>query len=412
VKLKTKIVIDKLVGQPIVYLLNFIARLLGKLLGIDHSLTGPIKEIAVCKFLGLGSIIQTTPLLQTLRANFPDAKITFVTTKGNQAIFDYIKEVDCVYCISDKNIFSLIGSTVSILFKFWRKRPDVYIDLEIYSNFSSAFTTLSLAKDRLGYFKNDKNYRKGIYTHLQYYNTLAPISQSYLQFARLLKVKTIIDALKLSLDTNASKLSFDLQTPHIIVNPNASDLRLERRWDMNNFVQLIDEIIKYSPNIKIVLIGSANESIYVNTLYEKIIDKKNCINTSGQLSLAELLGLIQNAKLMITNDTGPMHMAFAIGTPTISLFGPCSPQQYGSQSLGIKNNVSFYKKLYCSPCVHDFIVPPCKGDNQCMKKIMVNEVFLQVKKIIDSNFIIAAETILDNSIDYIGLDEKPLGLIS
>jgi ADP-heptose:LPS heptosyltransferase len=125
-----------------------------------------------------------------------------------------------------------------------------------------------------------------------------------------------------------------------------------------------------------------------------------------------LLDLIKNVKLMITNDTGPMHMAFAIGTPTVSLFGPCSPQQYGSQSLGIKNNASFYKKLYCSPCVHDFIVPPCKGDNQCMKKIMVNEVFLQVKKIIDSNFIIAAEIIPDNSIDYIGLDENPLGLIS
>jgi hypothetical protein len=54
----------------------------------------------------------------------------------------------------------------------------------------------------------------------------------------------------------------------------------------------------------------------------------------------------------------------------VALFGPCSPQQYGVNPSGIV----IYKNIYCSPCVHDFIIPPCKGDNQCMKLISVAEV--------------------------------------
>jgi ADP-heptose:LPS heptosyltransferase len=87
--------------------------------------------------------------------------------------------------------------------------------------------------------------------------------------------------------------------------------------------------------------------------------------------LNELFALIQNAELVISNDTGPMHISFALARPTISLFGPASPSQYGQNP----NAFGIYKNIYCSPCVHDFLSPPCKGDNQCMKQITVEEVF-------------------------------------
>lgn len=91
---------------------------------------------------------------------------------------------------------------------------------------------------------------------------------------------------------------------------------------------------------------------------------------AGKISLPELFAAIHEAKLVITNDSGPMHIAYAMQKPVVALFGPCSPQQYGINP----NGIVIYKNIYCSPCVHDFIIPPCKGDNQCMKLITVSEV--------------------------------------
>ena len=104
-KTSQKIIIDKLIGTPLVYLINASARFLGFILGIDHSLDKPFKTIVVSKYVGLGSIIQATPLLQTLRKNFPDSHIIFVTSASNKVLLDHIPEVNEVLTISDKTFF-------------------------------------------------------------------------------------------------------------------------------------------------------------------------------------------------------------------------------------------------------------------------------------------------------------------
>ncbi|MCE9539309.1 MAG: glycosyltransferase family 9 protein [Bacteroidetes bacterium] len=407
---KTKILIDRTIGLPLVYTLNVLARVLGFLLRIDHSLNKPIKTIAVCKFVGLGSIIQATPLLQTLRKNYPDASIIFISNESNRALLNHITEIDTVFTISDKGISALLKTTASLLFKLWKQKPDVYIDLEIYSNYSSVIATMSLSKNRIGFFKNDKTYRKGIYTHMLYFNVKSPISQTYLQFARLLGCKNIVSELSINtknIDDNTSriidqKLNTTLQK-YIVVNPNASDLRLERRWDLENFATLIHKMCVEFPEYKIILIGAGNETEYVGRLSSQLKAKKNVLDSSGKLSIKELLILTTNASLMITNDTGPMHIAFALKVKTVALFGPCSPQQYG----GIENTITIYKNTYCSPCVHEFITPPCKGDNQCMKKIKVEEVLNSVRSQLNSTSSVVNQ---QSDIDYTSGD-SPLGVV-
>jgi ADP-heptose:LPS heptosyltransferase len=385
-KLKSKILIDRVIGLPLVYGLNILARFLGFILKPDHSLDKPVRTIAVCKFVGLGSIIQATPLLQTLRKKYPDSIIIFISNESNRGILNHIVGVDKVFTISDKGIGRLLLTSTSLIFNLWKQRPDIYIDLEIYSNYSSVIATMSLAKNRMGFFKNDKMYRKGMYTHMMFFNMKSPISQTYLQFSRLLGCENIVSELLLSTDNIDSqtvqninqKLNTTLHK-YIVVNPNASDLRLERRWHSENYVLLINKICKEFPDYKIILIGAANEAEYVNRLSSELISEKNVLDSSGKLNIAELLILIANANLVITNDTGPMHIAFALKVKTIALFGPCSPQQYGDN----ENVVAIYKNAYCSPCVHEFIIPPCKGDNQCMKKIMVEEVLNSVMSQLD-----------------------------
>ncbi len=114
----------------------------------------------------------------------------------------------------------------------------------------------------------------------------------------------------------------------------------------------------------------------------KLSSNDNIVNCCGETSIDELVALIQHAELMITNDTGPMHIAFSVKTPTVALFGPCLPSQYGI----FEHANILYHQVYCSPCVHEFTFPPCKGNNQCMKNINLGEVFKAIEKSLSGEF--------------------------
>lgn len=370
-----------MIGTPLAYLVNATARILGFMLRIDHSLDREFKTIVVCKYAGLGSIIQSTPLIQTLRKNFPGSRLVFVSTKANGTLLKHIPEIDEMLLVSDKSLWQVAISSLQLLKQLWLLKPDLYIDLEFYSNYSGIIATLSKATNRLGFYNDDKHYRKGIYNYLVHFDANIPISETYLQFALLVNSEHIVKELKLSLPEDIDegpvlkKLGIEKQK-YIVINPNASDLRLERRWPKEYFAEIIRSLLKDYPEYKIVLIGNRVESEYVKELLNLIAPHPSLTDSSGKLDLPELILLINGASLMLTNDTGPMHMAYALNIKTISLFGPCSPQQYGQYT----NGVTFYKQVHCSPCVHIHLVPPCHGNNICMKNIFVNEVILALSE--------------------------------
>jgi lipopolysaccharide heptosyltransferase II len=384
-----QIKIDEWLIKPIISILNILVKGLGKILRIDHSLKNKeFKTIAVCKYKGMGSIIQATPLLKSLRKKYPNAKIIFITTSGNISILKKIDYIDDVITINDSSFLKLITSSISFIIKLLKQRIEVYIDLEVYSNFSSLITILSLSKNRLGFYLQSKHYRLGNYTHMMYHNTQSPIMETYLQFARLLDCETISPELTMlksdikSITIDSNRISLET-TDYIVINPNASDLRLERRWGKSRYNSLINNILKKYADIKIMIIGGNKEQDYVKKVL-KNIDNERLINIAGKTNLDELIAVIKNAKFIITNDSGPMHIAFACKTPTISLFGPCSPSQYGKHN----SNIAIYANAYCSPCIHDFVNPPCNGNNICMKLISVDSVMDTVTGIMEkSDFI-------------------------
>jgi ADP-heptose:LPS heptosyltransferase len=194
----------------------------------------------------------------------------------------------------------------------------------------------------------------------------------------------------------------------IVINPNASDLRIERRWPKENFGSLAKKLRLTYPQKTILLIGAANEKDWVNEIHQKLDNEtgKKVFNVAGLFSLGELFAVIDSAEVIITNDTGPMHISFSLGRPTISLFGPASPSQYGQNPSAF----GVYKNIYCSPCVHDFLTPPCKGDNQCMKQITVEEVFDLCNKVFSHSQ--KEDNIQTSSMGYLKNDEKTsLGIV-
>jgi ADP-heptose:LPS heptosyltransferase len=414
-KTKKKVILDEWFGKGAVVLLNIAARILGKILRIDHSIKPP-KRIVVCKFLGMGSIIQATPLLQSLRQSFPQAEIIFVTSAANERLLQSMPAVDKVITIDDKGAGKIISSTISVIRKFWKHRPDLYIDLETYSYYSTALATLSCATNRFGFYRIERNIRMGVHTHMMFFNARAPIAQSYLQMGRLAGAEIIVEKLyrfQVGIEVRNRMVEKLLSLPayesanYVVINPNASDLRIERRWPADKFISLITVLRKKYPEKNFILIGAANESEYVKSIHGKLDSdtKQRVFNTAGLFTLGELFALIEGCELTITNDTGPMHISFSFERPTIALFGPATPAQYGQHPFAY----GIYKNIYCSPCVHDFLTPPCHGDNQCMKKITVEEV-LNLCEEIFSGKNLRGETII-SKMDYEKINKATLGIL-
>lgn len=381
--LRSKINIDRILGLPVVLFLNCLYLLFRR--KNAHGNIG-IKNILVCKFMGMGSIIQCTPLMMTLKNNYPCAKITFLTVQRNYELIKLFPFIDEILTIKESSVLTLILSTIRTFSYLFTNKIDVFIDLEIYSFYSKLFVSFSMAKRRIGLFKKGSLILHGIYSDVLFFNTDAPVKNVYLEIASLLECKLVSDYLfdyKNLLKHSGNGLNHNMWQDlklgdYIVINPNASDLRIERKWPAVNYIYLINQIMDLYPEIKVVLTGSSDEILYVAGIKNGIFEKHQhrIIDTSGKLELSELIRLIGQSRFMITNDSGPMHIAFALKKMTIALFGPCSPVMYS-----IQNNVEFvYKKIHCSPCVHDYLVSPCGGDNQCMKLISVSEVIEKVQR--------------------------------
>lgn len=401
-KTSTQIWMDKRLIKPFVSATNFMVRLLGQVLRIDHSLEGPFKTIAICKYKGLGSIIQAIPLMEALKQKYPNAQLIFVTTKANKELVGHISLIDRCILLDDRSIWSVLTHYPRFVSQLISARIGVFIDLEIYSDFSSLTATLSMAKNRFGYYLKASHYRLGVYTHMMYFNTRVSIKQTYLQMGRLLQADES--------QSGAATLSFEkehlidsvVNKRYILINANASDLRIERRWGAENFIRLIEALHLNYADHSIVLIGSPSEKVYIDSICEKVA-VPSLINLAGKTNLKELFAVIGTSELVITNDTGPMHIAAALRVPTVALFGPCSPDQYAVHD----RVVAVYQNLYCSPCVHEFDVPPCHGDNQCMKQITLDAVMNAVVKALEGKM-----PNQERRVPFLGADGKVLGQVT
>jgi ADP-heptose:LPS heptosyltransferase len=163
----------------------------------------------------------------------------------------------------------------------------------------------------------------------------------------------------------------------VAINVNAGDTFLERRWPGNRFAQLVKTLAGDDESI-FCFIGNEEESEYVEDVISQTSCAGRCMNISGKLTIPELAALLQRSELLISNDSGPLHLAAALGIPTVALYGPESPGFYGTV-----NAVStiIYKNISCSPCMNIYSAKQfrCPFNARCMTEISVEEVLESVR---------------------------------
>ena len=174
----------------------------------------------------------------------------------------------------------------------------------------------------------------------------------------------------------------------VLVNPAAS--HLVNRWPKDHIAALIRGASHdLGPNVRVGLIGGPMDIPLADKVVDRVADdtRAGLINWAGKLSIKELGAVLERADVLVTGDTGPMHIAAAVGTPIVALFGPADPDRTGpvnhaglraprGQSLVVVNR----EGLTCVPCRKRY----CRrGDTACMTQLSAARVLEAVKEIVE-----------------------------
>jgi len=166
----------------------------------------------------------------------------------------------------------------------------------------------------------------------------------------------------------------------IAISPGSQEFDNHKRWPKSNFSMLINKIQDNHKNISISLIGDEKEIQLCEDIIQNVDQKENVTNLAGKTSIQELLFFLSKVHLTITNCNGISHMACTVNSPIIGLYGPTDYKKTGPIS---KTFVPITAGLDCSPCYQRDYRFGC-GDPVCMEKIVVDQVYQTVNKIIEN----------------------------
>ena len=199
----------------------------------------------------------------------------------------------------------------------------------------------------------------------------------YLQVLRLLNIEEVPDTLEFwHTDADRETIRDRLHTAGIpatdrLVAINLGTTWRTKQWDIGNFDKVIQQVVEWIPNTTVVLTGSSAERELTTGLPTSL----PVINLVGETSILELGALLERCDLCLTCDSGPMHIAAAVGTPTVALFGPTDPVRHKPYGTG---HTIIEKSVACRPCYKRTCYRE-DAPHLCMTKIDTAEVLKALK---------------------------------
>ena len=401
-KVDTMRKIDFYAGVPLCFVVTLLARI-GRLFRRRSRVAA--QKVLLVELSEMGSAILVDPAMRKLQRH--GCELYFAIFKKNATslrLLDTVSEEN-VFTIRESGLFVLAFDTLRFLFWTRRRGIDTVIDLELFSRYTALLTGLSGAPNRVGYyaFHNEGLYRGELLTHRVAYNPHIHIAKNFIALANaalsdkeeLPYSKTLIGNEEIVLakapvsdEEKAAihaKVCEDFpgydpaQQRLVLVNPNASDLLPQRRWMRERFIEVMQQVLQTYPDTLLLITGAPGERDEAEQL-RKWVGHERCVNFAGRLKLRELPALYSVSTLMLTNDSGPGHFSAVTDLPTFVIFGPETPQLYGS--LG--NSTPIYAGLACSPCVSasNHRKTPCV-DNVCLQMITPRQVFAALQPVLE-----------------------------
>lgn len=329
-----------------------------------------ISKILVIKLRAIGDVLLSTVVLKNLREAFPQAQIDFLTEKPSREVLEGNSD------ITSSIIFdNTTQNGAGLVFDIRRRNYDLIIDL--FGNPRSALITFfSGAPHRVGYrFK----WRRHCYNII-----VEP------RGGDVHNTEFNLDALrKIQIPVNSTSPNFPLQDiaeryaenffktagldRQSVVALNPGGGWYTKRWRAQHFARLGDMITAYT-NSPVIIIwgpGEQNEAEQIRS------SMKSDAILIPKTTLKELASLLKRCLVMVTNDSGPMHIAAAVGTPVVAIFGPTNPELQGP--VGEVHEVVQHGELLCLGCNYT----RCPIGNPCMEELSAETVFKAFQRVME-----------------------------
>lgn len=326
-------------------------------------------RIVVVKLLGGGTLLKTFPVLLEIKKKFPTKKFILIGTKQTISFAKTINLFDEVNEIS----FTSITYFFKTSFKVFKKNlhSEFIINLESNSNLMIIFCFFMNSKTFISFYRNNI-FAKILLKNKIYEDHNQNIFDSIKKLLSFFGIDFKQSIFDKSYDFLINKCGFNkhskIKKGVISISNFSSGLGPEREFSNNDFSILINR--KYLKEVQTIKIFGSSEDLeksYELTKYLKLTNKKiNIINYVGKFSLKKSIQEILKTDKFISIDSGLNNFLVLLKMDIDSYWGPTNPYKLLIPFNKNKSSI-FYSNLVCSPCIHNKIIPPCKGDNLCMK---------------------------------------------
>jgi lipopolysaccharide heptosyltransferase II len=353
------------------------------------------RSIVLIKPCCIGDVIMTTPLLEVIRQRYPDARITYVVGSWSKVITEHhpaVQEVlDCGtvgiagrYSLKDyKNLAHTLRQRHFDL-AFVLDRSPMLTLLPWLANIPRRVGPDSLGR---GFSLTDRLPVSASRIQLQHQADI------YLDLARKLQIPIDHPHMRF-VPTEAERAGIGqgnldaTRQMRVAVFPgggsNPGMQLTAKRWSLDGYREIVRRLV-HDLHAQVLLIGGKEDFELNQSLLAPLdVPPDSVLNLAGQTQFGQTAAYLESCALFIGNDSSPMHLAAAVGTPVIAIFGPTSPQEYGPYPLDDPTHIAIWRHPTGQPCFFLGKMQACEHCT-CMSSVTVNDVWDAVQRLIPHN---------------------------
>ncbi|PLX89194.1 MAG: glycosyl transferase [Desulfuromonas sp.] len=302
------------------------------------SLPSPPKSICILRLSAIGDVTHVLPTLRTLQKAWPDCRITWIIGKTEHTLVGDIPDVE--FILFDKS--RGVKAYLQLARELEGREFDILLHMQVALRASLA-SLLVKAPVKIGFdLDRSRNGQSLFVSHRIASVEHQHVLDGFLEFPKALGITDPILSWDIPIPDEARAFAARMlpaDKPVLAINPCTSNRsRNWRNWSVDNYAAVIEFALEKLGMVTVLTGGSSKMEIdYADAIRQQ--STAECINLVGKTKLKELLAVLEQATVLISPDTGPAHMANAVGTPVIGLYASSNPNRTGPyNSLDISVN--------------------------------------------------------------------------
>ena len=335
------------------------------------------QKILVIRFSSIGDIVLATPLLRVLRIRFPSAQVDFLVREEYAELIRSNKNLNHIIALDTTRGFS---GLYRLKKQLHNERYDLVMD--IHNSLRSRYIRWMLgARDTVVIRKRIIARTMLLLLKKNFYRSVISVSDRYIEPVHKYGIENDGKGLELHIPADirmqaSTKMNtFGILSSDKMIGFCPSAKHATKCWPQERFAELGGRLAnKYG--VKILLFGGPEDREKCLGIARSINDRTGrnvAVDLSGELSLLESAAAMESCMVLVTNDTGLMHIASAVKVKVIAIFGP-TVREFGFFPVGSSQIVLERKGLYCRPCSHIGGKACPEGHFRCMNEIQVEEI--------------------------------------